>query len=132
MKEVTNLIVREYNIKKVGCDFMGYKINKVNELTYHHLIIPKRKHGPETVANGCALLPVSHQYLHLIEYYDEKKFAQITSEIIDQKIKGHIDKENLLAIREILLQFEEENKNKKNSKGKRLIQQKYRTGRIEL
>lgn len=35
-------MVKEYELKKLGYDFMGYTFNNRNELSFHHLIIPKR------------------------------------------------------------------------------------------
>ena len=42
MKEVTREMIKMYNIKKLKYDFMGYTFNNINELSFHHLIVPKR------------------------------------------------------------------------------------------
>ena len=52
--------------------------------------------------------------------------------MIDIKAKGFIDKENLVNIRQILLEFEEQHKNDRSKKGKILIKREYITKRIEL
>ena len=49
MKYITELIINEYRLKNI--DFMGYVFNKSNA-SYHHLIIPKRFGGKETLENG--------------------------------------------------------------------------------
>ena len=36
-------MIKIYNIRKLGYDFMGYKINRMESLSFHHLIIPKRE-----------------------------------------------------------------------------------------
>ena len=48
MKNVTKLIIRIYNVKKI--DWMGYKVSKDNPYTYHHL---KKKcdGGKESIKN---------------------------------------------------------------------------------
>lgn len=133
MKEVTKLMINEYNIKKLGYDMMGYTFNKTNDLTYHHLIVPKRYGGGYTRENGAILVGTSaHPYLHLIESKDEEIFARITSEILDEKIKGKIDLENLYRIRDLLHYFEYEFRNAKGSKGKSLIKYEYKYDRIKL
>lgn len=127
MKEITRLMIEQYNLKDI--DFMGYHFNKRNA-TYHHLIIPKRLNGPEVISNGAILNgDTSHPYLHLIESKDYDMFLAITSEMIDENIKGKIDIDNLRRINEILTEFENEYGNIKTKKGKRLIKENYIWGR---
>ena len=38
MREVTKLMINEFNMKKLGYDMMGYTFNNINELLFHHLI----------------------------------------------------------------------------------------------
>jgi hypothetical protein len=40
MKEVSKLIIRDFRIKELGYDFMGFSLNK-NILSFHHLIFSK-------------------------------------------------------------------------------------------
>ena len=47
MKEVTRLMVNEFKIKELGMDFLGFRLNKTNDLTFHHLIIPNRNGGTD-------------------------------------------------------------------------------------
>ena len=42
MREITKEMIKLYNIKKLGYDFMGYTFRNINELSFHHLIVPKR------------------------------------------------------------------------------------------
>lgn len=127
MKQVTKLMIRDYKIKELGCDFMGFHLNKSDMATFHHLIIPNRHGGPYARWNGAILNgETSHPYLHLIESIDYEKFCNITSEMIDINIKGFIDPENLQHINEILCQFEEEHKDDKAKGGKPLIKSEYK------
>lgn len=89
MKQVTKLMIKEFKIKQIGYDFMGYSLQKNDIYTFHHLIIPNRNNGPVARWNGSILCgETSHQYLHLIETKDLEIFNYITSEMIDINIKG--------------------------------------------
>lgn len=126
MKEITKLMIKEFNIKKLGYDFMGYSLQKGDIYTFHHLIVPKRFGGAESRENGAVLCGnTSHPYLHLIEYIDEEIFYRITSEMIDQNIKGKLDTENLRKIKGLLEYFEREHCNDRGKKGKLLIKEEY-------
>lgn len=128
MKYITELIINEYRLR--GIDFMGYRFNRGNA-SYHHLIIPKRLGGKETVENGAVLNgKTSHPYLHIIENIDYDRFLAITSEIIDEKALGRLDESNLKRIDDILRGFEKEHAGRRTSKGKILIKPKYVSERI--
>jgi hypothetical protein len=42
LRAVTKEMVKEYELKKLGYDFMGYTFKNVNELSFHHLIVPRK------------------------------------------------------------------------------------------
>lgn len=127
MKSITKLLIKEYNLKNI--DMMGY-VFKRNEATYHHLIIPKRLGGEESIENGAILNGnTSHPYLHVVESIDEDMFLAITSEIIDEKAIGRLDKGSLKRIDDILDRFEKEHSADRTSKGKALIKPEYVYGR---
>jgi len=133
MKEITKLMINEYKIKQLGYDFMGYTFVKTSELSYHHLIIPRRHNGPMTKENGAILKQdTSHNYLHKIERIDPEIFFLISSELIDENIKGRLDIENLKRIRDLLVYFENEHSNDLTKKGQYVIKQEYMTNRIDL
>ena len=47
-------------------DWLNYAINRKRDLTFHHIV--KREHnGKYNINNGALLIPLSHEYLHLIE-----------------------------------------------------------------
>ena len=126
MKEVTRLMIREFNIKKLGYDFMGYSLQKDDIYTFHHLIIPNRKGGVVSRDNGAILCgKSSHPYLHLIEYIDPEIFYYITAEMIDENIKGKLDVNNLRKINDLLTYFEREHSTDRNKRGKLLIKDAY-------
>ena len=129
MKSITHLMINYYNLKKI--DFMGYSFTK-NNASYHHLVVPRRLGGLETIDNGAVLNgKTSHPYLHRIESVDLDMFNHITSEMIDINIKGYLDIYNLRKIDDILTQFEREHSSDTTKKGKLLIKEEY-TRRAKL
>lgn len=135
MREITKQMVKIYNIKQF--DFMGYDIKRKESLSFHHLIVAKRNCHKERIGNGYyiwngAILvqDTSHNYLHLIEKYDYEIFCRITSEMIDQNLKGKLDIANLKKIKGLLRYFEYEYDGITNSKGKCLIKRNYLENRF--
>lgn len=125
MKEIAKLMIREFKIKQLGYDFMGYTLQKGDIYTFHHLIIPKRNGGKETRDNGAILCTTPHEYLHLIESKDLDMFCYLTSEMIDMNIQGFLNSSNIRNIDELLKQFEREHCSDRTSKGKLLIKEEY-------
>lgn len=140
MKEVTKEMIKIYNIKKLKYDFMGYTFQRTEELSFHHLIIPKRECKEKGIeANGYlfwngAILnqDSSHDYLHLIERIDREIFLLITNLMIEENKNMKIDIETLKKIRSLLTYFEKEHENDRGNKDKILIKRRYITNRIEL
>lgn len=133
MKEITRIMIEEYNMKKLKYDFMGYTFDRTNQLSAHHLIIPARNGGKLTRDNTCILRQdTSHDYLHIIEHYDYDMFLSITSELIDENVIGKLTKENLIAIRDVLLCFEREYCGTYTRKGMPIIKPEYVEKRLIL
>lgn len=133
MKLITLQMINEFKIKKLGFDMMGYTFNKTDELSFHHLITPRRLGGPMIKENGAILKQAtSHDYLHRIEAIDYDMFLAITSEMIDENIKGRLDIDNLKRIRDTLLCFEREYSGARTKKGHPLIKEQYIKDRIRL
>lgn len=126
MKQVTKLMIDEFNIKKLGYDFMGYSLNRGDIYTFHHLIVPNRQGGPYARWNGAILCgKTSHPYLHTIESRDYDMFSAVTSEMIDINVKGWLDTANLRYIDDVLCCFEREHCSDRTKKGKLLIKDEY-------
>ena len=132
MRAITKQMIKHYKIMKLKIDFMGYEVSKINTLSFHHLIVPHRNCKTFGLGEGYvwwngAILnqSTSHDYLHLIEVKDYDMFLAITSEMIDENVKGYLDKENLLRIRDILEQFEREHCSDRGKKGNLLIKDSY-------
>ena len=139
MREVTKIMVNDFKIMKLGMDFMGYHVNRKQDLSYHHLIIPRRHCREAGLGegylywNGAILRQnTSHDYLHLIENIDPEIFYELTSEMIDENIKGRLDIDNLKRIHDLLLYFEREHDHDTSKKGKLLIKREFVTGRVNL
>ena len=139
MREVTKIMVNDFKIMKLGMDFMGYHVNRKQDLSFHHLII-QRRHCKEAGLgegylywNGAILRQnTSHDYLHNIERVDPEIFYLITSEMIDENIKGRLDIDNLKHIHDLLLYFEREHDHDTSKKGKLLIKREFVRGRVNL
>ena len=125
MKEITKSMIKEFKLRELGFDFMGYRLQKGDIYTFHHLIVPNREGGPYARWNGAILFSTPHQYLHVIENKDNDRFYYISSELIDINIKGCVDIENIRAIDDVLCSFENEYCGSTTSKGKNLIKEEY-------
>ena len=102
MKAITRDMIHIYNIQKLGYDFMGYTFQKTNELSFHHLVIPKRDCKKQGLGegylwwNGAILNQCSsHDYLHLIERLDREIFLLITNVMIEENKNMKLDIESL-------------------------------------
>ena len=110
---------------------MGYEFERTNELSFHHLIIPKkdckyREGKGFEVWNGAILNQNNaHEYLHKIQCYDDDRFQAITLEMIDENLKGHLDIENLKAINDVLESFEKEYLGVRTKNGNEIIKEEY-------
>lgn len=115
MRQSTKNLIRKYALMKLKYDFMGYEFRRMNELSFHHLIIP-RPISPLLGMdrgyyewNGVILVQkTSHEFLHIIERFDLDRFYAITSEMLDEKNKGYISLKNINTIDDILTGFEKE------------------------
>lgn len=139
MREITEKMIKDFKIMKLGFDFMSYKVDRKQNLSYHHLVIPRRECKKNGLGegylywNGAILRQnTSHDYLHVIENIDPEIFYLITSEMIDENIKGKLDIDNLKRIQDLLLYFEREHDHDTTRKGKLLVKREFVTGRVPI
>ena len=138
MREVTKQMIKEYNLHKMKCDFMGYIFHRTEELSFHHLIVPKKecKHlerkGFEKWNGAILVQDTAHEYLHKIQCYDQDMFFAITMLMIEENLNGKIDLEHLKAIHDVLTLFEKEYLGKTTNGGNDIIKDKYITNRLIL
>lgn len=107
-----------------GMDWMNYKLIR-REVTFHHC--EKRcQGGKRTIENGALLMPVAHQYLHIIEFKDLETYVAINKLFKLINDQGHEPTPEQREIMEYFLKtFETEHKWDKGSKGKSLVKHKY-------
>lgn len=131
MREITRQMIKKYYINRLKYDFMGYEFDRNEELSFHHLIIPKRKcqnmeHKGYEEWNGAILVQdTAHEYLHKIEIYDRDIFEYITKEMILENTNCRIDMENITRINDALGQFEKEYLGMKTPKGNEIVKEDY-------
>lgn len=131
MRPTVKNMIKKYSLLKLKIDFMGYKISSLEDLSFHHLIIPvKGCTFPDAdkgylECNGAILKHISHNYLHVVEEFDLDRFYAITSELIDEIIKGHLSLDNLNYINDILEGFEKEYYGKARENGNIIIKEEY-------
>lgn len=133
MRDITKLMIEKYKLLELKYDFMGYEFNKEKELSFHHLIVPKRicvARGMEdlgySMQNGAILKQsTSHNYLHIIERYDREMFDAITALMVGENLQGYLDMNYIKYIDDILQCFEKEYSGAKTKSGKPLIREEY-------
>lgn len=137
MREITKLMINEFNLKRLGFDMMGYTFKSINELSFHHLIVPRRLSNHleakgYTRDNGAILKQSSsHEYLHTIELYDRERFLEITKYLIKENLLGKVDMDCLRKIRDVLISFEMEYQDTVNNNGNKIIKKQF-ANRIDL
>ena len=140
MRAITNLMINDFKLKKLGYDFMGFSFKRKEQLSFHHLIFAhkncKELHIPSEgylYWNGAILRQdTSHDYLHILKKYDPEIFYLITSELIDENIKRKLTLDSLRRIRTLLEYFEKEHCSTRTKKGNLLIKESYVRDRIRL
>jgi len=131
LREITRQMIKKYYLNRLKYDFMGYEFDRNEELSFHHLIVPKRKcqsmeHKGYEEWNGALLVQdTAHEYLHKIEIYDRDMFLAITMQMIDENLKGHLDIDNIKIINDILEQFEKEYWGVQTPRGNYIIKEDY-------
>ena len=105
-------------------DWMNYKLVK-KDITYHH-IVKAENQGKRTIENGALIMPVGHQYLHLIECKDIETYIAINKifKYVNQQM-CEPTREQREIIEYLLQEFEKVHRWDKGNKGKLLIQRKY-------
>lgn len=107
-----------------GLDWMNYKLIK-SDITYHHCV-KSSYGGKKTIENGALLMPVAHQYLHLIECIDIDVYIAINNFFrVINKQREEPTQEQREIIEYMLSEFERVHRWDKKNNGKLLLQKKY-------
>ena len=123
MKPITKEMLTIYTPLS-NLDWMNYKLVE-NKLTNHH-IIKREDGGTLKIHNIALLMPIAHSYLHVIEYKDIKTYDAINKifrYVNNQRQEPTQEQRELIEY--LLLEFEQEHIEDKNSKGKQLIRKPY-------
>lgn len=123
MKQITKEMLRIYQPFS-DLDWMNYKLVK-KDLTFHH-IVKRAEGGKQIISNGALIMPLGHQYLHIIEYKDYKTYKHINDMfklVNKQEYEPTIEQREIIEY--LLRQFEDKHRFDKNSKGKLLIKHNY-------
>lgn len=105
-------------------DWMNYHLVR-KDVTFHH-IQKQEDNGKRTIENGALLMPISHQYLHLIECKDLETYIAINRIFMFVNRQQHEPtKEQREIVEYLLREFESVHRWDKNSKGKLVLQRKY-------
>jgi len=132
VKEVTKIMIKKYCLDRLKFDFMGYQFLHNNELSFHHLIIPRRLCKDQGLGEGFldwngAILKqtTAHDYLHVVERYDRDMFEEITKQMIIENEQGYLDMNSLKRIDDVLKCFEKEYINERTTRGEYIIKEEY-------
>lgn len=124
MKQITREMLKIY--KPISnMDWLNYKLVK-KDLTFHH-IVKKINGGFEEISNGALLMPIPHQYLHVIEYKEWKTYKHLNDMfriINDQQHEPTLEQREIIEC--ILQDFEYKHKDDRTTKGKILIKPEYK------
>lgn len=114
MKEITRIMIKKYALQKLRYDFMGYDFTSQHQLSFHHLIVPKRLCRQEGLGDG------------YLEWNGAIfMFVAITNQMIEENEQGYLDIKNIRAIYDVLTQFEREYCGKYTKKGHLIIKEEY-------
>lgn len=131
MGSITNKLFNDFELYKLGYDFMGYTFDDKKQISYHH-IQPRHYKGKTTYKNGALLVrETSHNYIHIIEEYEFQLFIELSQELIAEHKDG-ITKDHLLAIRQMLEYFEGRYKDMYTKRGVLIVKDEYIRRRIQL
>lgn len=131
MGSIANKLFNDFELYKLGYDFMGYTFDDKKQISYHH-IQPRHYKGKTTYQNGALLVrETSHNYIHTIEEYEFNLFIELSQELIAEHKDG-ITKDHLLAIRQMLEYFEGRYKDMYTKRGVLIVKDEYVRRRIDL
>lgn len=108
-----------------GLDWMNYRLVR-KDVTFHHIV--KRENGGKmAIDNGAILMPIAHQYLHIIECKDIETYNAINKVLKYVNEQGYEPTGEQRDIIEYMLkEFEKVHEKDKNARGKALIRMAYK------
>jgi hypothetical protein len=132
MRRLNDKLFYDFNLHKLGYDFMGYYFDDKKDISYHH-IQPRHYKGKTTYENGALLnRTTSHNYIHTIEEYEFDLFIELSQVLKDEHKCKAITKEHLEEIRAILECFEHKYNQQYTKRGNLIIREEYTRRRVIL
>lgn len=132
MGKLTERLFYDFDLHKLGYDFMGYMFDSKKELSYHH-IQPRHYGGKTTYDNGAILNRcTSHNYIHTIEEMDFQLFIELSQILKDEHRAKKITPEHLKEINMLLTYFEQKFDQQYTKRGNLIIKEEYTRRRVKL
>lgn len=132
MGRLADKLFYDFDLHKLGYDFMGFYFDDKRELSYHH-IKPRHYKGKTTYENGAILnRQTSHNYIHTIEEIDFKLFIELSEVLLDEHKVKKITPEHLKEINMLLNYFEQKYTGQYTKRGNLIIKEEYVRRRVIL
>ena len=132
MGRLNDKLFYDFDLHKLGYDFMGFYFDEKKELSYHH-IKPRHYKGNTTYDNGALLnRHTSHNYIHTIEEMEFQVFIELSQVLMDEHKVGKITPEHLREINMLLSFFEQKYNGKYTKRGNLIIKEEYVRRRVIL
>jgi hypothetical protein len=132
MGRIADKLFYDFDLHKLGYDFMGFYFDDKGELSYHH-IIPRHYKGKTTYENGAILnRQTSHNYIHTIEEMDFQLFIELSQILRDEHKAKKITPEHLKEINMLLSYFEQKYAGQYTKRGNLIIKDEYVRRRVIL
>ena len=132
MGRLADKLFYDFDLHKLGYDFMGFYFNDKKELSYHH-IKPRHYKGKTTYDNGAILNRLtSHNYIHPIEEIDFQLFIELSQILLDEHKVKKITPEHLKEINMLLTYFEQKYEGQYTKRGNLIVKEEYVRRRVIL
>ena len=132
MGRLADKLFYDFDLHKLGYDFMGFYFDDKKELSYHH-ILPRHYKGKTTYENGAILnRQTSHNYIHTIEEMDFQLFIELSQILKDEHQVKKITPEHLKEINMLLTYFEQKYAGQYTKRGNLIIKEEYVRRRVIL
>lgn len=132
MGRLADKLFYDFDLHKLGYDFMGFYFDDKKELSYHH-ILPRHYKGKTTYENGAILnRQTSHNYIHTIEEIDFQLFIELSQILKDEHQVKKITPEHLKEINMLLTYFEQKYAGQYTKRGNLIIKEEYVRRRVIL
>lgn len=124
MLRITAKMLKIY-VPYSNLDWMNYAINRKKSLTFHH-IVKREDNGKYEINNGALLIPLSHEYLHLIECKEYRTYEALNNmfRIINAQ-RQEPTREQREIIEYLLSGFEDRHSEDRNKKHRKIIKPEY-------